>query len=230
MTTSQLRILIVDDDPEVRETVFRALAKRGIGCEGAGSAASARRILSQSPAFDVILLDIQLDNVSGMDMLQQMRGDGIETPIIFVTGTTSLGHKLRGFEIGADDYITKPFHPRELVARIEAVVRRGRAVPTLEFGNLRLDPSTRTLHRGSQRIALSPREFDLVRVLMQARGLPVSRAELLRRVWAMDFEPGTSVVEVLVSRVRRKLEDGTTRLCSGSGKGYWIATCTDEAS
>lgn len=170
--------------------------------------------------FDVILLDVALPGESGWDFLDSLRDSGNTTPVIFLTGSRALEERVRGLRLGADDYVVKPFETDELMARIEVVLRRQPA-SELEVGDLMIDLKRRLVQSGDRRIELSPRGFDLLRELAEARGRALSKDELLRRVWDIEFDPGTNVVEVQVARLRKKLQDhGASRIETVMGKGY----------
>lgn len=222
-----MRVLVVDDQADMRSYLKRVLEAVGIDCTEAENAKVARAILSDGSvsAFDVILLDVEMPGPSGWDLIVEMRELGDETPVIFVTAASKVDEKVRALRMGADDYMVKPFEPEELIARIEAVVRRRRAMPMLQLGEITIDLGRRHVRRGDRRLEVSPREFDLLRVLAEAKGAVVSRAELLRQVWSLDRDPGTNLVEVLVTRLRRKIDEpGDTLIQNLVGKGYRMST------
>jgi two-component system copper resistance phosphate regulon response regulator CusR len=218
-----MKLLVVDDEVEVRDYVCAVLEDRGIRADTAEDAEQAERLLSESPGgtYDLVLLDASMPGRSGWDLLERMRAAGNEVPVIFITGMQAVEDRIRGLHMGADDYIVKPFEPGELVARVQAVVRRRNALPVLEVGGLRVDLARRIVEREGKRIDMSPREFDLLRALAEKKGRVLSRADLLRTVWGMDFDPGTNVVEVQVARLRRKVEqEGPPLIETRVGEGY----------
>lgn len=216
-----LKLLVVDDDAKLRGLMRRGLTESGFGCEVAADAEEALRLLAQEGPFDLMLLDVLMPGRDGWQLLQDLRGAGDLTPVIFLTALHAVDERVRGLRLGADDYIIKPFELRELLARIEAVLRRRDSVPPLEVGDLSLDRAHRTVTRGGQRIEVSPREFEVLQALAEARGAVLSRAELLRRVWGIEFDPQTNVVEVAVARLRRKLGGaGRARIETVTGQGY----------
>jgi len=221
---STVKLLIVDDDPQILSYVQRLLEGQGSECMTARAAGEALDILEKTDSpFDVILLDVSLPGRSGWEILDELRAGGDETPVIFLTGHHAVEERVKGLELGADDYIIKPFAASELLARVDAVVRRRQSLPVLEVGDLRLDLGRRIATRGEQRVDVSPREFDLLRTLMEARGGVLSRAQLLRDVWDLKFDPGTKVVEVQVARLRRKLDrTGPPMIQTLVGEGYRI--------
>lgn len=216
------RILTVDDHAAVLELIRSSLQERGAISEVAASAEEALAHLDpERPPVDLVLLDIEMPGRSGWDVLEQLRQRDQETPVIFLTATADLESRVRGLERGADDFVIKPFDERELLARIEAVLRRSQSQPTLRHGHVRLEPARRIAHVSGREVELTPREYDLLRVLIEARGAIVSRTELLDRVWNMKFEPGTTVVEVQVARLRRKVDViGPPMIENVVGEGY----------
>ena len=173
-----LRILVVDDDPKFRRFVSSGLAEFGHSCESAADGRAALEILrADGPAarFDLILLDVMLPEISGWDLLEELRSHGREVPVVFVTARDAVEERVKGLRMGADDYVIKPFAFQELVARIEAVLRRRRALEPIEVGDLRIDLTARRVRRGDRPIDLSPREFDLLLTLARAHGRPRNR-------------------------------------------------------
>jgi two-component system copper resistance phosphate regulon response regulator CusR len=219
------RVLIVDDDPKFRSYVARGLTAQGLEALTAADADEALRLLERAgPGPDVALLDVMMDGLSGWQLLEHMRARGHELPVIFVTAKHAVDDRVRGLRLGADDYILKPFEFQELLARIEAVLRRRRSLPVLEVDDLRIDLARRTVERDGRRLDLSPKEFDLLLALAESQGRVLSRAELLRRVWAIDFDPQTNVVDTAVARLRKRLERGPQPLIQTVvGQGYRLA-------
>src|SRR5262245_51131429 len=218
-----VKLLLVDDDPKFRSTMQKGLSESGMDVETAESGEQASTLLeAHAPgAFDLLLLDVMLPESSGWDVLERMRRRGDRTPVIFVTARSAVEERVRGLRLGADDYVIKPFEFSELLARIEAVRRRllDAAVLVID-GDLRLDLERRVVDWRGMRIEMSPREFDLLLALGRARGRVLSRGELLKQVWGMDFDPGTNVVNVLVARLRRRLDPwipGLIRTVVGEG-------------
>ena len=218
-----MRILIVDDDPKFRGTIADGLRQCQHTCETADSSAQAWEIVSapDREPFDIVLLDVMMPESSGWELLQRMRGAGHDVPVIFVTARDAVEERVRGLELGADDYVIKPFALSELLARIEAVARRHKTSEILSVADLRLDPSRRRLWRGDRQVDLSPREFDLLRALLVHRGRTLSRPELLRDAWGIEFDPETNVVDVHVRRLRLKLDRfGPGLIETVRGEGY----------
>lgn len=220
-----MRVLIIDDDPGVRRYIQRVLERSEIEPVAADGPEAGRAALAEAGTpFDVMLLDISMPGQTGWDFLSELREQGDQTPVIFLTAHHTVQERVRGLRMGADDYILKPFEGAELVARIEAVVRSRESLPVLTIGELRIDLARRVVELTGSRIDVSPREFDVLGELAMARGEVLSRADLLERVWDIRFDPGTKVVEVQIARLRRKLgrEEGSV-IETVVGEGYRIA-------
>lgn len=204
----ELRVLVVDDEEAVRHLIDQFCTERGIHCAKASSCTEAvDQIRDSAEPFDVILLDIGMPGETGWQFLERIRQEGDETPVIFLSGRTDVQAKVKGLELGADDYIPKPFAGAELFARIEAVLRRRNSLPVLTLADLQVDLAHRTVQRAGERIELSRTEFDVLQCLVEARGGTVSRAQLLEQVWGVAGDDSTTkVVEVSISRLRGKLD------------------------
>lgn len=202
------KLLVVDDEPAIREMVRFTLARSGYECIEAGDATEAkRRILSDGP--DLILLDVMMPGQSGLDLARELRRQDStkDLPIIMLTARCSEQDKIRGLDVGADDYITKPFSPGELVARIKALLRRSSLDESeIEIDGLRLNPETREVYSGEVRIDLSPAEFRLLHFLMARAERVFSRAQLLDKVWGGDNYVEDRTVDVHIRRLRAALE------------------------
>jgi len=224
-----LKVLLVDDDNDFLEITKLALAQRSIECTSAVSGEEAALVLEERSGFDLILLDIELPGVSGWDLLSHLREAGDEIPVLFVSGLDQVEKRVRGLRMGADDYLVKPVDHDELVARMEAVLRRRSAMPTVQFGDLRLDLALRRAYRADRALNLSPKEFDLLLALVQAKGQVVSRVDLLDQVWDMTFDPGTNLLDVHVGRLRRKVDRGNSSLIrTERGRGYCVVAQADQ--
>ncbi len=216
------RVLIVDDEPMVREVLATYLGREGFEAVEAGDAHSARSLV---PEADLVVLDVMLPGSSGLDLLREIQGS---VPVIMLTALTEETDRVLGLELGADDYVTKPFSPREVVARVKSVLRRSARVATasdpVEVGDLRLDPASRRAAIGERPIDLTAKEFDLLRFLAAAPGQVFSRAQLLEHVWDSSPEwQDPATVTVHIGRLRSKIEDDPThptRLHTVWGVGY----------
>ncbi len=220
-----MRILIVDDDPKLRAFVAKGLEAHGMQTSAASNGMEARAVLASLPQVpDLILLDVMMPGGDGMGLLEDLRRHGIDVPVIFVSAARAVEDRVRGLKLGADDYLVKPFQFDELLARIEAVARRRVTTLVHEVADLRLDVGRRIVERAGQRIDLSPKEFDLLRALVEARGRTVTRTELLEVVWGIRFDPGTNVVDALVARLRRRVDrKGIPLIETVVGEGYRLA-------
>lgn len=220
---AHVNLLLVDDDPKFRGYMRQGLEESGMQVETAESGEHAMQLIDERTpgAFDLLLLDVMLPGSSGWEVLENLRRRGDTTPVIFLTARSAVEERVKGLRLGADDYIIKPFEFSELLARIEAVGRRHAAPATLAAGSLVVDLVRRVVECRGVRIEMSPREFDLLAALLRARGRVLSRSELLEEVWGMTFDPGTNVVNVVVARLRRRLEAWAPDLIrTVVGEGY----------
>jgi DNA-binding response OmpR family regulator len=225
-----MTVLVVDDHEAFRRQMTELLERAGFGVRAAAGVGEASVLLGEAGTggFDLVLLDVNMPDAQGWDLLEMIREGGDETPVIFLSASDEPVDRVRGLRLGADDYVGKPCDPLELVARIESVVRRRRTLPLLRFGEVILDVAAMTVRGKGQRVELSGREFAVLRMLVEARGRPVSRQELLKQVWGIEFEPETTLVEVVVSRLRRKLRRVAPQLIeTRPGSGYLARTSAD---
>jgi len=220
-----MRVLVVDDDPAFRRYACLALEEAKIDHVTAGDAATAAALLASKDGakFDAVLLDIELPGTHGVELLTELRAQGNQIPVLLVSVRDGLKERVKALELGADDYLVKPFEFPELLARLRAVTRRGLRSDHVTVRDLKLDLALRQAERGGHAIHLSPLEFDFLWVLVQAYGRPVSRVELLQRVWRLDFDPKTNLVEVHASRLRHKLaRTGEPLVETVRGQGYRV--------
>lgn len=220
------RILCVEDDPMTAEYIAKGLGDAGFDVDIADDG---DRGLAQASEghYDAIVLDRMLPGMDGISIVTALRSSGVTTPVVMLSALASLDERVRGLRAGSDDYLTKPFALSELLARIDAVQRRSNPVsevqPTkLSFDDLEVDLIARKVTRGGRRIELQPREFSLLEFLLRHQGQVVTRTMLLERVWDYHFDPGTNVIDVHVSRLRKKLDDDSHRplLHTVRGAGY----------
>ncbi len=215
------RILVVDDEPTIREVLRRYLEREGWLVSEAADGRAALRLLDEDPP-DLLILDLMLPGVDGLGITRRLRGDvsvlgtGYTVPIIMLTARRDEQDRVRGLELGADDYLTKPFSPRELVARVRAVLRRSdpasqAAGRPLQAGPLLLDPRAREVRRNGEPVTLTAREFDLLWHLAGNPRQVFSRDQLLDQVWGYNFEGDDSTVTVHVRRLREKIEPDPAR-------------------
>ncbi|MFI5797748.1 response regulator transcription factor [Streptomyces sp. NPDC051677] len=211
------RVLVVDDDPTVSEVVAGYLDRAGFAVDVAADGPSAVRLAGAQPP-DLVVLDLMLPGMDGLEVCRRIRRDG-PLPVIMLTARGDEEDRVLGLEVGADDYVTKPFSPRELVLRVESVLRRAGAAsvdrtpsvePWLRAGPLAMDPVARRATRDGGELALTLREFDLLEFFLRNPGRAVSREDLMRRVWGWEFGD-LSTVTVHVRRLREKVEDDPAR-------------------
>ncbi|MGE7433722.1 MULTISPECIES: response regulator transcription factor [Kitasatospora] len=208
------RILVVDDDPTVAEVVAGYLTRAGHRVERAADGHAALAAVAAAPP-DLIVLDLMLPGIDGLEVCRRLRasGHGTELPVVMLTAKGDEADRILGLELGADDYVTKPFSPRELTLRVQSVLRRSRAAAApansaglLTAGDLSLDPQARRAHRAGRELSLTLREFDLLAFMIRHPATAFGREELMQRVWGWDFGD-LSTVTVHVRRLREKIED-----------------------
>ncbi|HEU4868482.1 MAG TPA: response regulator transcription factor [Actinomycetota bacterium] len=211
------RVLLIEDDPRIQEVVERGLTPRGfvITCASDGVSGVELAIKLQS---DVVLLDLMLPGKSGLQVLQEIRAVKPRLPVIALTALDDTGSKVGGLEAGADDYVTKPFAIEELAARIRARLRNTDESTTVRSGDVTVDLVTHRAFVNGEEVQLSARELALLGTLAQHPNQVLSREQLLRIVWGIDFDPGSNVVDVHVAALRRKI--GSTRIDTVRGTGY----------
>jgi DNA-binding response OmpR family regulator len=207
-----MRILVTEDEPRILSFVTRALEAEGFLTDGAEDGARALE-LAQRERYDLVVLDLLLPRIDGLSVLRQLRHDNPELPVVILSARSDLPTKLRGFDLGANDYVQKPFALDELIARIRAHLRRPRfdegEERMLQAGRLVLDLGRRRARLGTVVVDLTQREFQLLLQLAEHHGKVVSRERLLADVWGYHFDPGSNVVDVCVRRVRKKLGENT---------------------
>ncbi len=219
------RVVVAEDDASIRELLVHHLAREGYHCEPAPDGPAALR--AARGGGDVLILDVGLPVIDGFDVVRALRREGREMPILMLTARTDEIDRIVGLEIGADDYVVKPFSPREVVARVKALGRRARLTSTqapavLRFERLEIDEAAREARIDGVDVGLKPREFALLLELASNPGVALSRRALLERVWGFDFEGDARTVDVHVRRVRSKLHesarlDGLVQTIHGFG-------------
>ena len=207
-----MRILVIEDEPQLARHINRALVRAGhIASAKYDGEDGLQAALADPP--DLIVLDLNLPRLDGFSVLARLRQAGSPARILILTARSEVEHRVKGLKAGADDYLAKPFSLDELIARVEALGRRG-ATPTaadlLKVADLHLDVQHRRVTRAGRIIALSPREFDVLQVLMQEPGRVFSRTELCERIWQRDHEYDTRTVEIFITRLRKKVDAGFT--------------------
>ena len=205
-----MRILVIEDEPQLARHITAALMRHGHFASAQHDGAEGLRVALSDPP-DLVVLDLSLPSLDGLSVLAQLRKASSTARVLVLTARGEVGDRVKGLKAGADDYLAKPFSMDELVARIEALGRRG-GMPTaadlLKVADLHMDVQHRRVMRGGQAVALSPREFDVLQVLMQEPGRVFSRTELCERVWQRDHGYDTRTVEIFITRLRKKVESG----------------------
>ncbi|MEA2295915.1 MAG: two-component system, OmpR family, response regulator [Solirubrobacteraceae bacterium] len=222
-TLRRMRVLVVEDEARLADLVRRGLGEEHMLADVALTGEEALWMAEATP-YDAIVLDVNLPGIDGFEVLRQLRGDGVRTPVLFLTARDGVQDRIDGLDGGADDYLVKPFDFGELLARLRALARRGPATHdvVLEIGNLRLEPASRTVRRGSAEIELSTKEFQLLEVFMRHPGRVLSRLDLLEGAWDAAYENRSNVVDVYVRYLREKIDRpfGVTTLETVRGAGY----------
>lgn len=205
-----MRILVIEDESQLSRHLTAMLATHHHQVSAAtDGAAGLQEALRMQP--DLVVLDLGLPGMSGWEVLANLRTQASPARVLVLTARSEVGDRVKGLKAGADDYLTKPFSMEEFVARVEALGRRGlapTAADALEVGDLRMDILRRKVRRAGREIALSPREFELLQVMMQEPGRVFSRTELCERVWQRDYEYDTRTVEIFIARLRKKIDSG----------------------
>ena len=216
-------ILIADDEPSIVQLNRLYLTKEGYTVHAARDGQEALD-LARRIKPDLIVLDLMMPRVDGWEVCRELRKDGTAPPIIMLTAKDEDVDKIVGLEMGADDYVTKPFNPRELVARIKAILRRLQETPDpdaiLDIGDLRLDPARHDLRLAGEAVQLRSQEFELLRALVRASGRVMTRETLLREAWGYDYLGESRTVDVHVAALREKLKDSLVQIQSVRGIGY----------
>jgi DNA-binding response OmpR family regulator len=203
-----MRILVVEDDKKIASFIVKGLAEAGFAVDHADNGDEALH-LALSESYDAAVMDIMLPKLDGLSVIDRLRQAKIITPVLILSAKRSVDDRVKGLQTGGDDYLTKPFSFAELLARVQALIRRAghEAEPTrLAVGDLSLDLLTREVKRGETKLDLQPREFALLEYLLRNAGNVVSKTMIIEHVWGYDFDPMTNVVDVLVSRLRNKLD------------------------
>ena len=217
-----MRILLVEDDPQLGDGLMIGLRQAGFAVDWLRDGNAADQAL-QSETFDLVVLDLGLPKLSGMDVLQRARSRDLATPILILTARDATGDKVAGLDAGADDYLVKPIDLDELTARIRALTRRsaGRAAPLLIHGDLALDPAAHCVTLAGQPVELSSREFSLLQMLLESAGRVLTRSQLEQSVYGWRDEPDSNALEVHIHHLRKKL--GSDLIRTLRGVGYTIA-------
>ena len=220
-----MKILVIEDDPTVGEFVRRGLEEQRWQADLVNNGLEGERMALSQP-YDLIILDMRLPGRNGLDVLRTLRSRGFERPVLVLTAQDAVDAKVETLRAGADDYVTKPFAFEELLARVEALLRRPRAMasPLLRVADLELDQGTRDVRRGEEIIELTPKEFAVLEYLMRHAGRVMSRTLITEYAWGYHFDPGTNIVDVVINHLRKKIDAKHDRklISTVRGVGYMI--------
>ena len=217
-----MRILLVEDDPDLTRQLKSALADAGYAVDHAADGEEGR-FLGETEPYDAVVLDLGLPKVDGVSVLERWRRQAMGAPVLILTARGAWSDKVAGFDAGADDYLTKPFHTEELLARLRALVRRaaGHSQATLSCGDLRLDPRAARASVAGEPLRLTSLEYRLLHYLMMHQGRVISRTELVEHLYDQDFDRDSNTIEVFVGRLRKKI--GADRIETMRGLGYRLS-------
>ncbi len=220
-----MKILVIEDDPTVGEFVRRGLEEQRWQADLVNNGLEGERMAVSQP-YDLVILDMRLPGRNGLDVLRTLRSRGFERPVLVLTAQDAVDAKVETLRAGADDYVTKPFAFEELLARVEALLRRPRAMasPLLRVGDLELDQGTRDVRRGEESIELTPKEFAVLEYLMRHAGRVMSRTLITEYAWGYHFDPGTNIVDVVINHLRKKIDAKFEKklITTVRGVGYMI--------
>src|SRR3989441_1665272 len=225
-----MRILIVEDERKVANFISQGLQEEGHTAEVAKDGEAALDLLRHGPPYDLIVLDVMLPRLDGIAVLRAARAARVTSPVLMLTARDAVADKVRGLDLGADDYLTKPFSFDEFLARVRALLRRSaeRREPVLRAGDLTLDPATREVIRAGRRIALTAREYALLEYFLRSRGRVLTRPVLAEHVWGLDFDPESNIIDVYVGYLRRKIDTAGERRLLHTVRGAGYALKTDD--
>jgi DNA-binding response OmpR family regulator len=217
-----MNILVVEDDVKIASFIKKGLNEQGFTVELCHDGDTSYELATER-SYDAIVMDIMLPGRDGLSILRNLRENGNTVPVILLTARSALNERVEGLNVGADDYLTKPFFIEELVARLHAVARRatGDELSVLHNGDLTVNLITRVVQRGDELVELTNREFNLLELLMRSPGRVYTRTQIIEHVWGYDFDPQTNLVDVYIRRVRKKLgEDQKPLIGTVRGVGY----------
>src|SRR5712691_331265 len=219
-----MRVLVVEDERKVASFIRQGLEEEGHTVEVAGDGLDALDLVIGSPPYDLIVLDVMLPRLDGFNILRKLRAQRVATPVLLLTARDAVPDRVTGLDLGADDYLTKPFAFDEFLARVRALLRRGQAAapPVLRVADLTLDPATREVRRAGHALAFTTREYSLLEYFMRNAGRVLTRPMIAEHVWGLDFDSETNLIDVYVGYLRRKIDtDGHAPLLhTVRGAGY----------
>ena len=217
-----VRILVVEDDPKIASFVAGGLRQHGFAVDPARDGDEALA-LTTTTTYDAAVVDVMLPRLDGLSLVRRLRAGGNALPVLFLSARSSVDDRISGLQAGGDDYLTKPFAFSELLARLQALIRRATRTPEatrLASGDIELDLATRAVRVGGQPVELQPKEFTLLAFLLRHAGRAVTKTMILEHVWDYSFDPQTNVVDVLVHRLRAKVDPDHRRIETVRGVGY----------
>lgn len=217
-----MRILVVEDDEKIASFVVKGLKQNGFAVDHRSDGETGLS-LALTVAYDAAVIDLMLPKLDGLNLIQQIRAQEIRLPVLILSAKATVDDRVRGLQAGGDDYLTKPFAFSELLARVQALIRRATRVldpARLTVGDLTLDLLSREVRRGQEKIELQPREFALLEYLMRSANRTVTKTMILEHIFDYSFDPQTNVVDVLVHRLRNKVDRDKTMIHTLRGVGY----------
>jgi two-component system OmpR family response regulator len=222
MMDDGMRILVVEDDNKIASFIVKGLKQTGYAVDRCADGEEGL-VFAEATAYDAAVVDIMLPKLDGLSLVHRLRAKKIRTPVIILSAKAAVDDRVKGLEAGADDYLTKPFAFSELSARVQALIRRATQTAEpgrLTSGDLEMDLFTREVRRGGEKIELQAREFALLEYLLRHAGRPVTKTMILEHIFDYSFDPQTNVVDVLIHRLRAKVDPDKTRLQTMRGVGY----------
>jgi DNA-binding response OmpR family regulator len=206
--SDEMRVLVVEDERKVASFIRQGLEEEGHSVEVAGDGMTGLDLVMGSSGYDLIVLDVMLPRLDGFSVLKKLREGRIPAPVLLLTARDTVSDKVSGLDLGADDYLTKPFAFDEFLARVRALLRRGQAPapPVLRVADLTLDPATRQVRRGGKTVSLTTREYALLEYFMRNAGRVLTRPMIAEHVWGLDFDAESNIIDVYIGYLRRKID------------------------